>query len=241
MNKDQIFDSNEHPLGSFKFDHKVAQVFDDMVSRSVPGYADQLILQSKLAMRFTRPDSVVVDIGCSTGNSLFPLFKVAPTAQFIGIDPSLEMLQRFEEKLQFLSKRPSVELVNQSIQDFSIPGCDIVFLNYTLQFIAPQSRLEILKNIYDSLNPGGVLFFSEKMQNMGSTISNLEVDFYYDYKRQNGYSELEISQKRDALEKVLIPDSLTTHLTRLDEAGFKEVGLWHKWFNFGSFLAIKKV
>lgn len=240
MKKDEIFNESHPGIGSFKFDQQVAQVFDDMVSRSVPGYADQLLLQSRLAQRFLKPGAKVVDVGCSTGNSLFPLFQYCDGLEFVGIDPSPEMLSRFREKLAFLSQKPQVELVEATIQDYKLPRCDVIFLNYTLQFIQPEHRESILTSIYQALKPGGVLMFSEKMSNPGSIISDLEIDFYYDYKRKNGYSELEISQKRDALEKVLVPDSLETHLERLRRVGFEEVGLWHKWFNFGSFVAFKK-
>lgn len=239
MNKDEVFGGSHPGFGSFQFDKKVAQVFDDMVSRSVPGYADHLILQSKLAQKFLKPEIHVLDIGCSTGNTIFPLFHEDDSLQFTGIDPSKDMLDRMEEKLSFLSFQPNLKLICSSVQDAELPVSQIVFLNYTLQFIEPCDRDEIIQRIYDCLSPGGVLLFSEKMQNPGSLIADLEVDFYYDYKRQNGYSELEISQKRDALEKVLIPDSLDQHLTRLRSVGFEEVGLWHKWFNFGSFIAVK--
>tara|TARA_B110000483_G_C18098301_1_gene504782 strand:+ start:107 stop:838 length:732 start_codon:yes stop_codon:yes gene_type:complete len=240
MKKDEVFAVKQTKIGPFQFDDQVAKVFDDMVSRSVPGYADHLLLQSKIAQKYLKDDCVVIDIGCSTGNSLFPLFSSEKHIQFIGIDPSSAMIDQFQTKLSFVKQKPNIQLVQANAQSLELPSADIVFLNYTLQFIIPEDRAKLLDKIFEALKPGGILLFSEKMQNPGTFISELEVEFYYDYKRQNGYSELEISQKRDALEEVLIPDSLELHLARLKEAGFNEVGLWHKWFNFGSFIAIKQ-
>ncbi|GAA3534447.1 carboxy-S-adenosyl-L-methionine synthase CmoA [Zobellella aerophila] len=239
--KDHIFAAPIAQLGDFCFDQRVAEVFPDMIKRSVPGYSNIISAIGMMTARFAQPDSRLYDLGCSLGAATQEMRRnlTQPGCKIIAVDNSPAMLERAHNHLASFKSDVEVELQQADICDLRIENASVVVLNFTLQFIAPSLREALLTGIYQGLNPGGVLILSEKFLSADGTVNELLIDLHHDFKRANGYSELEISQKRNALENVLLPDTPELHKARLARVGFPHVDMWFQCFNFGSMVAIK--
>lgn len=234
--KDKVF---EKPINKqFEFDEEVASVFDDMLNRSVPYYNMMLDLTTSFALKYLKEDSTVYDLGCSTASTLINISKHSDKKlNLIGIDNSSAMLKRANNKAKAFGV--DLTLINDDIFSVDMDKCDIVISNYTLQFIRPLQREKLIKKIYDSLNEGSVFIFSEKVITEDKILNKQFIDEYYDFKKQQGYSEFEIAQKREALENVLIPYTYEENKKMILDSGFKHFDCLFKWVNFGTFIAIK--
>jgi tRNA (cmo5U34)-methyltransferase len=240
--QDEIYASPLNEIIDFDFDEKVAEVFPDMIQRSVPGYSTMISTIGILAAKYAQPNSRCYDLGCSLGAvSLSMRQRInQPDCTIIAVDNSEAMVERGLELLTSdSSSRVPVEMVCADIQDIVIEDASVVVLNFTLQFIPLDDRLALITRIYQGLKPGGVLILSEKMAFNDQVKQDFHTEAHHDFKRANGYSDLEISQKRTALERVMIPESLTCHKQRLQEAGFPMSEVWFQCFNFASMAAIK--
>lgn len=240
-NKDKVFSEVIKKPSDFKFGATVADAFDDMVERSVPFYSEIQRMIIEQAAEFAVPGTNVYDLGCSTGTTLLNLDSyVDQQVCFVGIDDSKDMLEKCAAKLQEAKLSRSYELRNVDLHDhFEIENASVVILCLTMQFVRPIYREKLLKKIYNGLTPGGVLIISEKILAEDSLFNRNFIKYYYDYKRRNHYSDLEISQKREALENVLIPYKLSENLKMLMEAGFSHTEVFFKWYNFSGFTAVK--
>ncbi|MCM0147329.1 carboxy-S-adenosyl-L-methionine synthase CmoA [Photobacterium galatheae] len=238
---DNLFAAPIDKLGDFTFDERVAEVFPDMIQRSVPGYSNIISAIGMLAERFATPDSNVYDLGCSLGAATLSMRRHLNQrgCKIIGVDNSPAMVERCRLHVNAYRSETPVEIMEADIRDVEIHNASVVVLNFTLQFLAPEDRRHLLEKIYAGLRPGGILILSEKYVFENSQAHELLIDLHHDFKRANGYSELEISQKRSAIENVMRPDSIPTHRTRLSEIGFSSVEVWFQCFNFGSLFAIK--
>ena len=240
--QDEIYASPLNEIIDFDFDEKVAEVFPDMIQRSVPGYGTMISTIGILAAKYAQPSSRCYDLGCSLGAvSLSMRQRInQPDCKIIAVDNSEAMVERGMELLASdSSSRVPVEMVCADIQDIVIEDASVVVLNFTLQFIPLDHRLALITRIYQGLKPGGVLILSEKMAFDDQLKQDFHTEAHHDFKRANGYSDLEISQKRTALERVMIPESLTCHKQRLQDAGFSMSEVWFQCFNFASMIAIK--
>ncbi|MFC1778922.1 carboxy-S-adenosyl-L-methionine synthase CmoA [Thermodesulfobacteriota bacterium] len=240
--QDEIYASPLNEIIDFDFDEKVAEVFPDMIQRSVPGYGTMISTIGILAAKYAQPSSRCYDLGCSLGAvSLSMRQRInQPDCKIIAVDNSEAMVERGMELLASdSSSRVPVEMVCADIQDIAIENASVVVLNFTLQFIPLDHRLALITRIYQGLKPGGVLILSEKMAFDDQLKQDFHTEAHHDFKRANGYSDLEISQKRTALERVMIPESLTCHKQRLQDAGFSMSEVWFQCFNFASMIAIK--
>ena len=242
--QDNIYASVLDEIIDFKFDERVVSVFPDMIQRSVPGYATLISNIGVLANRYVKPGSTCYDLGCSLGAvSLSMRQQIQQTGcKIIAVDNSAEMIEQAKlllAKEQADSALATVDLCCCDIDDVEIKNASVVVMNFTLQFIDLEKRLALIKRIYAGLQPGGVLILSEKLAFDAAQQSTFLMDAHHDFKRANGYSDLEISQKRTALEKVLIPETLQQHELRLTEAGFGFNSIWFQCFNFASMIAIK--
>lgn len=229
----------------FSFDERVAKVFDDMVSRSVPFYSEIQRLQADLIMDFLPDDGgVVCDLGCSTGTTLEHLSQhpnCPENVLFIGFDNSEAMLDKAQMKLatQVASGQVSLRLGDLSKLS-ELPECDVVILNWALQFVRPIDREGLLKTIFNALKPGGILLLSEKILAKDALLNRLYIDHYLHFKKsQSGYTDEENQRKREALENVLIPYRLDENMALLDRAGFSHRDTYFQWFNFVCLLAVK--
>lgn len=241
-NQDQVFKDEITKVSDFKFGTTVVNVFDDMVSRSVPFYNETQRMLAEIAADHVKEGTFVYDLGCSTGTTLIEVDKLIPSdIRFIGIDESQEMLDKCDLKLKEAGFVRPYELVTGDLhQELPISNASVVILCLTLQFVRPLYRERLLKNIYNGLNPGGVLLLVEKVLAESSIFNRDFIKYYYNYKRRNHYSELEISQKREALENVLIPYKLSENMLLLKEAGFADCEIFFKWYNFSGMIAHKK-
>ena len=241
MNEDKLY-ACPRLTTPFAFDEEVAGVFDDMLLRSVPFYAETVRRQAQLAARFYRPGTRIYDLGCSHGNFGLALGAIMKERPFtlVAADSSVAMLERFRRRLSGYSRPERFELVKTDIRRLPLVKASVVVLNLTLQFLPLEDRDELLVRIGQALVPGGVFLLSEKMAHDDPRLAELQGEFYHRFKRENGYSELEIGQKREALENVLLPETLAAHRRRLERAGFTTVDLWLRWFNFASLIALRK-
>lgn len=239
--KDTIFSAPIEKIGDFTFDESVAEVFPDMIQRSVPGYSNIITAIGMLAARFVTGNSNVYDLGCSRGAGILSIRRnvQAQDVKIIGVDNSEPMVERCRQHINAYHSDIPVEILLDDIRQIDIQNASMVVLNFTLQFLPPNDRLLLLQKIYQGLNPNGVLVLSEKFTFADERMNELLIDLHHTFKRANGYSELEVSQKRTALENVMRTDSIETHKTRLQQAGFSQVELWFQCFNFGSMVAIK--
>lgn len=239
-NQDRIFAETRATPEPFRFDERVAEVFPDMLRRSIPGYQTSLNMIELFASRLARPGSRMYDLGSSLGAAALALQKGADRkCRIVAIDNSPAMIRKSRKLLKASGTGPDIQLVCADIRDVKIKNASLVILNYTLQFLSPADRTDLIKKIYAGLLPGGGLLLSEKIKFTDSAEQDFQTDWYYAFKEYNGYSRLEISQKRSALENVLIPDTWDTHRQRLHAAGFESIHLWQRFFSFASIVAIK--
>lgn len=242
MGKDEVFKDEIEKASDFKFSANVAKVFDDMVNRSVPYYGEIQRMMAELAADHAKEGSDVYDLGCSTGTTMIGMNSmVNPNIRFIGVDDSMEMLDKCKSKLVEVGFSRDYELrcadLNKGVK---VSNASVVVLCLTLQFVRPIYREQLLKSIYAGLNHEGVLILVEKILAEDSIFNRDFINYYYNYKRRNHYSELEISQKREALENVLVPYKLSENISLLRDLGFAHCEVFFKWYNFSGVIATKK-
>lgn len=240
--QDAIYASPLDEIIDFRFDERVVDVFPDMIQRSVPGYAMMISTIGILAARHAQADSHCYDLGCSLGAVTLSMRQriTKSNCDIIAVDNSMAMIERGQQLLaNDRSSAIPVTMLCADLQNVDISNASVVVLNFTLQFIPVEERLLLIKRIYQCLKPGGILVLSEKIAFDDPAKQDFHIEAHHDFKRANGYSDLEISQKRTALDRVLIPETLAIHQQRLQSAGFDFSELWFQCFNFISLLAIK--
>jgi len=237
---DDIF-SKPQKASDFKFGQTVVSVFDDMVVRSVPFYLEIQRMMTEIAADFAAPGTNVYDLGCSTGTTLINLDKVLPSeVHFVGVDESEEMLKKCRSNFESEGVERKFELKRVDLnQGVRIENASVVVMCLTLQFIRPLYREKLLKEIYLQMNDNSCFILIEKVLGEDSLFNRLFIDYYYDFKRRNHYNEMEIAQKREALENVLIPYKLMENRELLLSTGFRYVDTFFKWYNFSGMLAVK--
>lgn len=236
---DKIYATPREAIDRFAFDDAVAAVFPDMIQRSVPGYSTIIAMTGVLADRYATPGSRCYDLGCSLGASTFAMAQYLDgrDCRIVAVDNSQAMLSRLAERLPPLTI--PIDAVCSDIRSVEIIDASVVVLNFTLQFLPPVERDTLLSSIYAGMKTGGILVLSEKILFSDPHLQELNTDLHHAFKRSNGYSDLEISQKRTALENVLQPETIDTHERRLGHAGFSSIDVWFQCFNFASLVAIK--
>ncbi len=234
--KDKVFTK---PIEKkFEFDQAVASVFDDMLSRSVPFYDEVRKLVISLILAEQEEGKKVLDLGSSTAKFLLDLHsKMNTEMKLKGLDNSQAMLDRAEQKCQAFGANIELELADMLSYEYHEE--DVIVANYTLQFIRPMQRVELIRKLYNSLKDDGIFIFSEKVVFKDKKLDKDLIDIYYDYKKEQGYSEYEIAQKREALENVLIPFTIEENIQMCKEAGFISVDTIFQWSNFVTFVAKK--
>jgi len=239
--QDNLYAKPYQQVSDFQFDNKVAGVFNDMIRRSVPGYGQIINTIGDLADKYVAPNSTIYDLGCSLGAATLSVRRRVEgrNCHIVAVDNSDSMIARCKENLSAYVSETPVQLVCGDIRDIKIENASLVILNFTMQFLAPEHREHLLKKIYEGLLPGGLLILSEKLYFEQTQIQTTLDDLHLDFKRANGYSELEISQKRSSLEHVMKPDTLKQHEVRIKQQGFSQFSVWFQCFNFASMVAIK--
>ncbi len=240
---DRIYSEYRERIADFVFDERVVSVFDDMIRRSVPGYATVIAMTRVFAEHYAQPESVMYDLGCSLGAGTLAMRQgiTQPGCKIVSVDNSPAMIERCHEIVQSDINLIPVEVLLADIREIDIQNASVVALNFVLQFLPPDHRNAMIQKIFDGLRPGGVLILSEKVAFASEDENDFQIDMHHHFKHLMGYSRLEISQKRKALEKVMIPDTIPTHIHRLKQAGFDPCQLWFQCFNFISLAAFKHV
>ncbi len=241
MKQDSLYRQPRKQVVDFAFDDAVVDVFPDMIRRSVPGYETLISLLAVLGYKYAQAGSTIYDLGCSLGASTLSLYQqVQPLdVRYIAIDNAPAMVEQCRKNLKKHMPGSQHEVLCQDIQHSPIENASIVVINFTLQFLPLEQRHTLLKKIYAGLLPGGCLLLSEKIRFNDVHKQSLVTDWHHAFKRANHYSDMEISQKRAALEHVLIPETPESHQQRLYNSGFKQVEQWFQCFSFVSFIAIK--
>ena len=242
MSKDKLFQSGTVPE-DFTFNEKVADVFDDMLTRSVPQYSIVIDGIAGLLEQHNFQGRTIYDLGCSTGTTLLELARRLPdtNCRYVGIDNAPAMIQKARRKAQMFSKSDFVTFLEDDITTADLNDAGAILCNYTLQFIRPMTRLEFVRKIFNALPSGGMCIVSEKIISHDKKLNRQFIDMHHKFKRQQGYSELEIAAKREALENVLVPFSIEENIDLLRQGGFLSVETFFQWFNFASFIALKEL
>ena len=245
MKRDEIYATGDEDDPPFRFNDAVAEVFPDMLRRSIPGYAASLEAIGSLAARYVKAGTNCYDLGCSLGAATLAMRQGirAPDCRIIAIDNSEAMIKRCE-KVITNAEEPGIvptpiDFRLDDIRDAFITNASMVVMNYTLQFLSLEDRSAMLARIFDGLISGGLFLLSEKVIDDDPHMEELLVDLHHEHKRRNNYSKLEISRKRAALDNVLIPETVADHLERLAAVGFAHSAVWLRYFNFVSIVAIK--
>lgn len=238
-NKDRYFAKVVDRITPFSFNAEVAEVFDDMVTRSVPHYRENQLMMVELLSRTLRPSERVYDLGCSTGTALIQIGTALKplNLDLVGYDDSQAMVEKARLKTKAFGIDAQIEQVDITRCEFAT--CGAVVMNYTVQFLPLAERLPLLRRLYEALRPGGMLILAEKIEADTSEFQAMLTEIYYAFKTGNGYSDLEISQKREALENVLIPLSPQKQIELLQAAGFSQTEMVMRWATFATFIAVK--
>ncbi len=238
---DKIFASRQRLIKDFNFGQKTAVVFDDMLIRSVPFYREMQRMIGEIASDFAVEGTNAYDLGCSTGTTFLALDPVvAKGVRFVGVDSSPDMLRQAREKFKQHRLAHQVKLVCADLnQRVEVTNASFVILNLTLQFVRPLKRQRLIRSIAKGMNKDGCLILIEKVLSRHSMLNRFFIKYYYAFKERNGYSKLEISQKREALENVLIPYRIEENAELLLGNGFSECEVFFKWYNFSGLIAIK--
>ena len=239
--KDHIYAAPMDRIADFSFDEKVASVFPDMIKRSVPGYSTIIAMTGVLAERYAPQGSNCYDLGCSLGASTLSLRHhiEGRNCKIIAVDNSVAMLERCQQIIDRDDYSTPTQLILADINTIDISNASVVVLNFTLQFVATGMRQALLHKIYQGMRAGGILVLSEKIRFEDEHLQQLNTDLHHAFKKANGYSDMEISQKRTALEKTLLPETISEHQNRLQDIGFSSIDVWFQCFNFASLVAIK--
>lgn len=242
--QDRLFAKPQATVADFAFNEDVVRVFPDMIKRSVPGYPTIVENIGVIAAQFAQPNTILYDLGCSLGAVSQSLRRhvQSESTKVVAVDNSAAMIERCREYMSAQSSMYEqllpIDIVETDILSLDFQPASVVALNFTLQFIAPEKRLGLLRKVHSTLHPKGALLLSEKIRFESQEEQVLLNDLHIAFKRANGYSEMEIAQKRSALENVMMIDSIEVHRARLKEAGFSSVIPWFQCFNFASFIAL---
>lgn len=230
-------------VDDFRFDEGVARVFDDMLQRSVPFYAEIQRMTVELAQRFVQPGSAIVDLGCSIGTTLAALARGIEdsSVRLVGLDNAAPMLARARARLEAegVMDRCRLEEVDLN-EEFELGDASVVIMNWTLQFVRPLNRDRVMSTIYQGLRDRACLIVFEKVLSDEPLLNRMYIDVYHDFKRRNGYSDMDIAEKRERLENVLVPYRIEDNLQLLGRNGFKVKDVFFRWYNWAGFLAVKQ-
>lgn len=239
LNKKILIDNKLTAVeGDWQFNSSVAKVFDKHVRKSIPFYDEIQKDVSRLSEWFIKDGSNYYDIGCSTGETIYNIFKRhnKKDIKIYGLDIQRKMLQlarvrNKSKKIQFLKK--------DLTQKIKLKKNDFTTSLFTMCFLKKNKRQELLKTIFESLNSQGAFIFVEKINSNNSYNQSMFTEIYYDFKIDNKLSRSHIINKAKSLRGVMKPLTEEENIKMLKKIGFKKVEVFFKWFHFTGILAIK--
>ncbi|MAX56432.1 MAG: carboxy-S-adenosyl-L-methionine synthase CmoA [Alcanivoracaceae bacterium] len=239
--QDRIYATAHDQVARFSFDETVVKVFPDMIRRSVPGYPTMIDMIGVLAARYAQAGTCLYDLGSSLGAATTAMAALTREVgvPIVAVDNSPAMIEQAGVLLREAGLAERVTLTEADVASLSFDPCSMAVLNFTLQFIPLAQRDDLIRRLAEATVPGGILVLSEKIRFEEAEEDAQQIELHHAFKRNNGYSELEISQKRNALENVLIPETLAAHEARLRQAGYRQIHVWFRCFNFMSLLAVR--
>ncbi len=229
------------PQGKWEFNADVTEVFDDMLTRSIPGFNDMRELSTALACEFAQDGTAIVDLGCSRGGSLAPILEIRlHRNKYIGIEISEPMREAAKQRFANLPPNIDIKILGMDLrEEFPNVKSSVILSILTIQFIPIEHRQEVLRKCFLSLDEGGAMILVEKVLGNDSYSNNLFIKLYYDLKGRNGYTEEQINSKRKALEGVLVPVTSNWNEELLFTAGFSKVEMFWRNLNFAGWIAVK--
>lgn len=235
--RDVFYRNIKKPIKPFEFDEKIVDIFPDMVRRSIPGYLLTISMIEVIADGYIKNNSNVYDLGCSLGEVSFAIKQAVSNRKYkiIAVDNSKAMIDACRKN----NKNIEISFLQENILEIKLSNASVIVMNFTLQFIPKKSRKLLIDKIYKALIPGGVLIISEKVCFDEQEEQSKMTQFHHHMKQLNGYEKIEIANKRDALDKVLVSETIKTHKSRLKKAGFTHAYNYLRCFNFVSMVAFK--
>jgi tRNA (cmo5U34)-methyltransferase len=228
---------NQHNAG-WTFEN-ISEDFDSHIRKSIPLYEHGHQLVCYYSDFFLKPDSIVYDIGCSTGSFLGKLAQRHAHKQdlkLIGIDNIADMVRKASE---LAAHDARLRFINANVLDLELEKSDLVTANYTVQFLPPRARQTAIDMIYSSLNWGGGFFMFEKVRAPDGRFQDYASQVYMEFKLDNGFSEAEILNKQRSIKGVMEPFSTQGNIDLLKRAGFVDIMTVQKYVCFEGLLAIK--
>lgn len=215
--------------------------FDSHVRRSVPFYEEGHGLVVQLSDFFVKRDSVCYELGSATGALTKKLAeRHSKSVKWVGLDSEAAMVAQAKTSLDASDKKPgNVQFLNEDINLFPYEPSDFMVSYYTVQFVPPRLRQELLNRVYQSLNWGGAFVLFEKVRGADARFQDILTNLYTDYKLQQGYEPQEIIAKSRSLKGVLEPFSTQGNIDLLKRAGFADIMTIFKYVCFEGFLCIK--
>lgn len=228
-------DKNTNHGDAFEFNSEVTGCFSNMLERSIPAYELMRDLSARIALSYMTDSSVVIDIGMSTGETINKLLETRKNASYIGLENSDPMIESSRER--FL-KHHNVKIIKHDLRnEMYLPKANVIISSLTIQFTPIEYRLQILQNIVEQLQVGGVFIFIEKVIGSTASLDKKLVQTYYSIKKENGYSEEEIQRKKMALEGVLVPVTAKWNEEMLRMSGFNQIDCFWRCLNFAGWIA----
>ncbi len=226
----------------WKFDGEVAKCFENMLQRSIPEYQMMRELTKRIGSDYLKGKGgfSLLDIGCSNGLSMKPFVEeFGLEGTYVGMDVSQPMLDEAINVLGGLSK--DVFLLNHDIRNGLLKDekFDLILSILTIQFTPIEYRQKIIRDVYNSLEDGGMFIMSEKILGSCFEIDDMLVNNYLNMKKENGYSEEQILRKKKSLEGVLVPMTSEWNKSMLKTAGFRAVDVFWRNLNFEAYVCIK--
>ena len=221
----------------WKFNGNMVENFEQHVKKSVPLYEEGHELVLKLSDYFVKNDSICYELGSSTGKLSYKLAKQHEfrEAKFMGIEIEEDMVTKANE----LYKNPNLSFICDDMNTMVWEKADLIVSYYTIQFIHPKLRQQLINKIYESLNWGGAFILYEKVRANDARFQDIISNLYMEYKLDQGYEAQEIISKAKSLKGVLEPFSTEGNMDMLKRAGFVDILTVQKYMNFEGFLVIK--
>ena len=223
---------------SWTFEKNIAKSFDYHINKSIPIYREFQWLALQLSDYYIKNDSLIYDIGCSTGKFLKLLanrHENKKKIKFIGLDIVKNMIKHAKLK----NNHKKITYLIKDLNKYKFQKTDLFISFYTIQFIHPKKRQELINRIFKSLNWGGAFFFIEKVRSYDARTQEQLTNIYEEFKINNGFTLKEIVNKKHSLKGVLEPFSSNANIQMLKRSGFKDINSVGKFINFEFFLAIK--